>query len=766
VGCNLKLISPESLSPNQRSILEGYSRFFPAGSVCVNVMLGAEPWDIRPLILSLGKVTLVRFSAPLGDNLARSLASEIEAVAMLSDNQQRVQLLPGEGRFMVIRPYFQETLRDLLDAGTLPRDVSPLDLVRSLIRRILELDEKGAAHGHIAPSNIVMRQDGILLIDSLLGALHHSSDLFLAPESSKGRSPVISSDLFGLGRTIRAVVREGLTQSQELCVDKMLMTDPRERPDISEVAKVFGVRGEIHKSSSASNDTDRPSQTVNSGRLVRQSSGGRPQRGTEHIVPDETIRSDRGNRGRSKSFLPPLLVGVCLLAASVWFIKDRYPALYFELVSRIPLLAPQHSVEYEADWASRDRASMATVGRAAVIRREPAAVNTIINDLISGSNPEFVNGAVIRVAFNESWRADLSPADQHAALVAALDQLVPEGRSQIHALRELHPGVLLALLGQGPSRFTTPEIKQLPIDVLSKLPEPFGSLFSQVRAMGANKLGDEPAIGLAAIVTGNPGAAAFKRFLGDEVDPARLLAKVSVILPAVSASEPASAELVSALAERGGDLSTIIGWFDLVDLAGWSKVRGSEKLSLILGSVPQSGMTQARLADLLTFPIEPVRQQAIAKLADIFKGQDIQRLLVTLATPANGLTREQIISLLSALKLPAQSRTPFISAWFDLKPSSEAVLLILLSRSNVDSTDVFNLEAARYLRKAEWSAQIDVLKLLSLHPEPLARVIAYGRLNPSVDAERSILLERQLSETNESCLTVLKERIASTKPRK
>ena len=90
----------------------------------------------------------------------------------------------------------------------------------------------------------------------------------------------------------------------------------------------------------------------------------------------------------------------------------------------------------------------------------------------------------------------------------------------------------------------------------------------------------------------------------------------------------------------------------------------------------------------------------------------------------------------------------------------------MLSRSNVDSTDVFNLEAARYLRKAEWSAQIDVLKLLSLHPEPLARVIAYGRLNPSVDAERSILLERQLSESNESCMTVLKERIASTKPRK
>jgi hypothetical protein len=254
--------------------------------------------------------------------------------------------------------------------------------------------------------------------------------------------------------------------------------------------------------------------------------------------------------------------------------------------------------------------------------------------------------------------------------------------------------------------------------------------------------------------------------LGEESDPARLLAKVSVILPVVSASEPASAELVSAFVERGGELSTIIGWFDLEELAGWSKLRSSEKLSLLLGNVPETGMTQARLADLLTFPLDAVRQQAIIKVAEILKGQDVQRLLVTLATPSNGLTREQIISLLSALKLPAQNRTPFISAWFDLKPSPEAVLLILLSRSNVDSSDVFNLEAARYLRRSDWSASIDILKLLSLHPEPLARVIAYGRLNPSVDTERSVLLERQLSESNESCLKVLKEKINSTKVQK
>ena len=58
-----------------------------------------------------------------------------------------------------------------------------------------------------------------------------------------------------------------------------------------------------------------------------------------------------------------------------------------------------------------------------------------------------------------------------------------------------------------------------------------------------------------------------------------------------------------------------------------------------------------------------------------------------------------------------------------------------------------------------------MLKLLANHPEPLARVLAYGRLDPSVDADRSILLERKLKEKDESCSRVLQERIGSVQPK-
>ncbi len=767
----MKLISPDSLNPGQRAVLEGYSRFFPPGSVCVNVMLGAEPWDIRPLLLSLGKVNLVRFSAPLGDNLAKSLAADLESISELSGGLQRVQLLPGEGRFMVIRPYFPETLKEALETGSFSSQISTDEVVTALIRRVLDLVNTGAAHGHISPSNIIVRPDGVVLVDHFLGALQNSSDIYLAPESSRGRSPGVAADIFGLGRTLKTLVREGLSESASACLEAMLKDDPRERPTIFEVAQAFGViefSGARKEVQSESNNPNKRSQT---GKVVRHSGAsiremakreGAKRTSAEQIALKEDQERDlRISGAKNNSLLGPLSLLFVLVIGGVWFIKDRYPALYFELASRVPLLAPQHSAEYETEWASRNKAEMAAVGRAAVIRREPAAVNTIINDLISGSNPELVNGALLRVAFLDAWRSDLTPADQHAALVYALEALVPEGRSQIQGLAGLHPGVLFAMLGHIAPKALSNEIKQMPAELLVKLPEPFGPVFAQAKAMGASKLGDPLVSGLAAIVTGNSTADAFQRFLGNESDSAKLLAKVTLVVPAVSVSNSASAELISALAERGGDLSTIIGWFDLVDLAGWSKVNSSEKLSLILGILPDTALSSARLADLLTFPLEGVRQQAVVKLKDGLKGEDPERLLVTLATPAISLTREQTISLVSALKLPEESRIPFIAAWFNLNPAPDAVLLILLSRSNSDASDVFNLEAARYLRKSTWAAGLDVLKLLSRHPEPLARVLAYGRLDPSLDEQRSVLLERQRVEKDPSCLKILKERLST-----
>ncbi len=768
----MKLVSPEALTDIQRSILDGYSRFFPAGAVCVNVMLGAEPWDIRPLLLSLGKVSLARFSMVLNEPLSRSVASELEGFSVLCTSQQRAQLLPGEGRFMLLRPYFGDTLKDDLERGRVSNARERLEIAHVLIRRVGDLSRRSMAHGHICPANIVREGGDLLLIDPVVGTLHQSSDMYLPPESALGKPPDPSADLYCLGRTLSTLLGESFSSQQRSIVDQLLLPSPRQRPPLEEVAVAFGLGSGFISDQNTGRDTHNAKHQTGAGRVVRpggaQQGGRHIDRAAERIAERASARQYGSSQEahtdvpkKSGSWKSPLAIGAFALIAAGWVIKDRYPALFFELASRVPMLAAQHSAEYESEWASRDRARMAVVGRAAVIRREPAAMNTIVNDLIAGANPDGVQGTLLRVALSDGWRDELTPADKHAALVFALEGLVPEGRAQIEETRSLHPGVLLAVLGQTSQKTLPNELRELPVESLTRLRPPFGQLFSQAKAMGVAKLSDAPVIGLAQIVTGNANIQAFERFLGDDRQAGLTLAKVSLIAPVVSASDTAASELLNVLGDRGGEIATLVHWFDMEDLAGWRAVKASDKLALVLGGLPQGTLTVPQLADLLTFPLEKVRAEAAGKLSVAFPGQEGERLLATLTTPASGLSREQIIALLSALAVPAESRIPFITAWFNLAPPPDSVVLVLLSRSHVDYKDIFNLEAARYLRRSSWNATPDILRLLARHPEPLARVLAYGKLDPSIDESRSILLERQSAEKDETCLKVLQGRLGS-----
>jgi len=77
---------------------------------------------------------------------------------------------------------------------------------------------------------------------------------------------------------------------------------------------------------------------------------------------------------------------------------------------------------------------------------------------------------------------------------------------------------------------------------------------------------------------------------------------------------------------------------------------------------------------------------------------------------------------------------------------------VLLARSEKDSTDHFNLEAARYLRKnSDWTATTEMLQILAHHPEPLARSLAYARLSTR-DPEQRKILQQRLSEEGDKGL--------------
>jgi hypothetical protein len=179
----------------------------------------------------------------------------------------------------------------------------------------------------------------------------------------------------------------------------------------------------------------------------------------------------------------------------------------------------------------------------------------------------------------------------------------------------------------------------------------------------------------------------------------------------------------------------------------------------MIGAEPKHELSDAQWSDLLAYPMGAVRARAVAALKGSFPDGQGEKITLTLASPGMDLKREEIIALVAALKLPAAKRTPFITAWFELHPSPDAVLLLLLARAGVVGNDIFNLEAARYLRRASWKAPADALQLLTAHPEPLARAIAYGKLDPSKDNERAILVARVEKEDEPSCKKVLEERL-------
>jgi hypothetical protein len=140
--------------------------------------------------------------------------------------------------------------------------------------------------------------------------------------------------------------------------------------------------------------------------------------------------------------------------------------------------------------------------------------------------------------------------------------------------------------------------------------------------------------------------------------------------------------------------------------------------------------------------------------------QGSEKLLLTLSSDANALSREQTIALLAALRADPATRGQFLTKWFDLRPNSDTVVLLLVARSHADSADLFNLEAARYLRRNTWRAPFTLLELLANHPEPLARVLAYGKLNVTVPAERDLLKRRLSAEKDEGCLKALMAKLS------
>jgi hypothetical protein len=747
-----KLVSPDALSEGERAVFDRYAKEFSDGGVCVNVMVGEKPWDLRPLVLEHAKVRLYRFSPPLEPNVLSSVLSECEGFAVIPQWKTEVRLVQSLGQILITRPYVQATLSEAIRSGDLDDSTLRKRVANGIIEQVGALIRRNLVHGHLSLRNISYVDSRVLFLDPRLGVLGGTRDEFLAPEVTAGSEPPPSADLFSLGKVLGTLLAGSITQEQQAVIDQLMLSSPKQRPIFSEVEGAFRFEN---------GGTPAPVAQVaasGKGRLISSATVRSPH------AADAPIQESKSTGGRKPSggdlapnasrFVWPAVVGLLAVIFVLVLLHKRFPSTYFELAHYVPLLSADRNSLYEADWGSGDKGKMTAVARAAVLDHDLAAENAILSFFENGGKAQIPQLELIRKGFDPLWVEELSRADERALFVLGLSTLVPEGLSDLSPLNSLHPAVLFTVaswLGeQQPSKsnaYLRNQLKGVKLSTLSTLPSPVGELFGTFSTSGVSTLDEPAALGLAAIAGGSASLIAVEAYMGDKNDLQDSLARIGLILPIVKVNELLATQLLATIKDRGGVLGDALGWFDIEQIARWNGVGSSEKAFILLGDVPESGLDLARYSDLLTFPLPAVRKGAAKILAEQFFKPEFGNMLAFLSGDQSRLSREQVVALLATLHLKSDATSSFVSTWFsNMSPDPQTVLLLLLSRGNFDSEDVFNFEAARFLRKTEWQCPVDLLRLLAAHPEPLARSLAYSRLDPKDPAQLSILQQRSSVE--------------------
>ncbi len=744
----MRLLSPDELSDEQRACLELYKPLIPEGAVCVNVMLGAEAWDVRPLVLEGKQVSICRISREMPEAECKAQAAELEGFSVVDFCPSQVFRAPGVKRFLLKRPYVAATLKDQLDSGEVKPGAHNESLLQQLLAHVRELKTCSLIHGHLCPGNLAIVDGALCLLDPFIGAVNGTDGKTVAPELSPGSEPSHATDLFGLGVSINAILGSTGSPEQQQMVKRLMLPSPRQRPALEDVEAVFraGNAGSSQASSGAG------------GRMIKRAPSPSDRKDGGRVGTAQTPGQAQGG-SRSK-----LITLVAVLLALAVVAGSRISGIYETVLGTLLTSGSERRAELESKWKSGDAEKMRAVARDATVGGDAVAEEVIVDSVMNGENPPSTTARLMRVALNDLWRDDLSDKDIDAVVRLTVAPLFKEGLDTLPPLSALHPGVILAVAGEMPPGDPAPQLKLLPIATFVKLPDPFGSAFKQLSELGVSSAGAPESVALAAIMSGLTGPRLFDAFMGPDTAPKVAVAKLSIIYPIVQGNDGAAAQLVASIRDKGGELGQVLGWFDIEDLAQWSKMSGAQKLALALNRLPETALTQSQYADLMTFPLPGVREQAALELKKKYFRDGDGNLLLTLSGAGNRLSREQTIALVSALALEPAKRAPFISAWFGLKPAPDTVLLVLLARGGYDSTDTFNLEAARYLRRHQWSATTDMLQLLAQHPEPLARTLAYTKLDPKDDAQKKILQDRISAEKDKGLLKMVMGRLSVDTP--
>lgn len=732
------IIALGELKPSEVTIVQSYLKITGQTGALVGAVRAEASWDLRPVLLERDELSVLRFAAAQ-PNLSAAMSNYAVGIADLLQKESTATgtIVSGvaQGRLWVRRewPRVKHAL------------TSQREIILELLRFVERCHQSGVAHGHLAWPNVFLIGGTVRVVDfgfAALNATGGSSTESFPPEWRPGEVPKPAGDLFLLGKMLLEVDLNDFTPDQRGLVMALLNPHPGSRPIMRTLLDRFSTRG-AGGVSEGSFKSGRLITTTNKGNSPSSEPTVSEQRRAETprsfspsaepaASPDLTQTRDQkqtSDQRRSTQINPVIYVLLGILAV----------VLYLRFWGG---LDSESDLPVETYWQSNQISLMRHVGAAAIADPDGPAALTVVGDALRGQKRTQVSGDFLRIVFDPRWEASLDETDRSLAFKSALSGLMGTDPPLLSDLQQRHPALLLAALATARDEAAR---KGAAINRLSELPEPYGPVFQGLIDQGINE-GGEPVVFFAArIVSGDVSEEVIDGFLAGDRPP--MLGRLKAVFPLAEQS-PSFAAIILRLLARG-PFGQLVSWFDEEAAGHWGTLAPAARLSLLLGKYPEVPLAKEQLIDLCSFPNPQIRDRARADLPAAVGPESGRIAGLVFRQKDKLLTREQLIILFELFTLSQEEEYTFLDIWFKTKPEPSLVLKILIARQDIRGLDPFNVEAARYLKDKNWIASLTELKALSLHPEPLARTLAYSRLDPKVPDQAEVLRAMAKVEPNQ-----------------
>lgn len=146
----------------------------------------------------------------------------------------------GPGRQLLVLEWVPGiTLEELLSSVPTLTRAELHTLARGLCEALQEWHDQGLAHGDLSADNMVLSNDGeIILIDLFGSASERGTQPWAAPERLRGAPPRLASDIYSLAVVLRACARgPAVSRSVERVISGCLEDDPDARPRIDRLLR-------------------------------------------------------------------------------------------------------------------------------------------------------------------------------------------------------------------------------------------------------------------------------------------------------------------------------------------------------------------------------------------------------------------------------------------------------------------------------------------------------------------------------------------------